>query len=493
MKRKFTLLTTVFMLFLMQNVIFSQAPPLGTTASFALFTGTGAFTNDGASVVTGDIGTYTGALSGFPPGVLVGQKHVGDGVAFTAAADVGTAYGFLAALTPLDVIGVGLGGPGEVTLGPGVHKIVAAATLNNTLYLDAGGDTSAFFIFQIDGALATTANSKVELIGSANPCNVYWQINGQFDLETYSVFVGTVIASGPINLFVGSTLVGRGLSTAGAISVHTAVVTVPVCECLLPDAAGTITGNCIEICPGQTGVYFSVPLIPGATGYIWNIPAGATITSGANTNSIMVEYGSDAETGSVTVQGYNACDSGVVSAPYNIAVKPLPATPTVTLIQPTSTLATGTITVTDPAPAYYLVYSINGSDYTNATGVFSGVVPGTYTVTAKILYGCVGLGTIATINDYTTDIEKVGADSKFDVYPNPNGGYFTVFMSTTTEKHFDIVISNAQGSKVFEKKNIFVNGKLNYEIDLSQSRKGMYYLLISSGNDRVTRKVIITK
>ncbi len=74
-------------------IIIAQAPNLGTAGSFALFTGTGAFSNVGtATSVTGDVGTNGGAFTGFPPGTLNGQKHVGDAVSAKAATDACAAY-----------------------------------------------------------------------------------------------------------------------------------------------------------------------------------------------------------------------------------------------------------------------------------------------------------------------------------------------------------------------------------------------------------------
>jgi hypothetical protein len=49
---------------------------------------------------------------------------------------------------------------------------------------------------------------------------------------------------------------------------------------------------------------------------------------------------------------------------------PAPLPPTVDATQPGCTVATGTITVTNPAPTTGISYSINGSDYTNTTGKY---------------------------------------------------------------------------------------------------------------------------
>jgi hypothetical protein len=58
--------------------------------------------------------------------------------------------------------------------------------------------------------------------------------------------------------------------------------------------------------------------------------------------------------------------------------------PTVFVTQPTCQTGTGIIKVTSPSPAQGTFYSIDGQTYTNTTGIFEAVTPGSYTVTAKL-------------------------------------------------------------------------------------------------------------
>ncbi len=66
-----------------------------------------------------------------------------------------------------------------------------------------------------------------------------------------------------------------------------------------------------------------------------------------------------------------------------------PAAPVTVAVQSSCAIATGLITVTTPAPGPGIFYSIDGLTYTNTTGLFSSLVPGTYSVTAKFLAGCI--------------------------------------------------------------------------------------------------------
>ncbi|MDQ3018002.1 MAG: ice-binding family protein, partial [Bacteroidota bacterium] len=69
--------------------------------------------------------------------------------------------------------------------------------------------------------------ANVVLINGASLCNVFWQINGAFSLGDGSVFNGTIIANGALSFLQGASLFGRGLSTAGAISLQNNIVTIP--------------------------------------------------------------------------------------------------------------------------------------------------------------------------------------------------------------------------------------------------------------------------
>ena len=78
-------------------------------------------------------------------------------------------------------------------------------------------------------------------------------------------------------------------------------------------AAGSITGS-LSVCQGQTDLAYTTPPISNATSYIWTVPTGASIVSGLNTQTILVNYGSNATSGNITVKGSNTCGEGTSSA-----------------------------------------------------------------------------------------------------------------------------------------------------------------------------------
>ncbi|MFZ1787391.1 MAG: ice-binding family protein [Saprospiraceae bacterium] len=256
-------LTTVVCILITTIVKSQSPPPLGATSTFALFTAVGAFNNTGNSVVTGDVGTNSGAFT-FGSGTLVGNQHVIDGVSATAATDVDVAYMYLDGLPAGPVISTNLNGQ---ILTPGLYTLGAATSLSTTLTLDAEGDSSAIFIFQIDGALSTGSLSNVVLTGNASFCNVFWQINGQVQIGEGATFLGTILANGAINLLEGATLFGQGLSRAGAINTSNVTVTTglnPVASIIVPDGP-------LNFCEGDSVV------LSGNVGGIWNV--GGTAAS----------------------------------------------------------------------------------------------------------------------------------------------------------------------------------------------------------------------
>ncbi|MDP4282490.1 MAG: T9SS type A sorting domain-containing protein, partial [Bacteroidota bacterium] len=100
----------------------------------------------------------------------------------------------------------------------------------------------------------------------------------------------------------------------------------PVTVNSVPGAAGTITGI-TTVCGGTTGVAYSCAPITNAAYYVWTLPAGATIASGAGTNAITVDYAANASSGDITVYGNNLCGNGTTSPALTVTVTSLPGTP----------------------------------------------------------------------------------------------------------------------------------------------------------------------
>src|SRR4029077_1125508 len=97
----------------------------------------------------------------------------------------------------------------------------------------------------------------------------------------------------------------------------------------------------------------------------------------------------------VTVKDAGGCTSAATQLTINGAAG-APATPTVSLTQPTCAVTTGTIVVTAPL-GVTLTYSIDGTNY-QASPTFNLVGPGNYGVTVKDAGGCTSAATQLTVN-----------------------------------------------------------------------------------------------
>ena len=135
----------------------------------------------------------------------------------------------------------------------------------------------------------------------------------------------------------------------------------------LPNDAGSITGSTSE-CANATGVTYSIAPVTGATSYGWTVPTGATITSGAGTEIITVDFGSNS--GNVEVTPINSCGNGNSSS-VSVTISSVTPTASVAIASGSNPTCAGssisfhtTITNGGGSPRY--IYYVNGSEVQNA-------------------------------------------------------------------------------------------------------------------------------
>ncbi|SHJ22247.1 T9SS type B sorting domain-containing protein, partial [Flavobacterium terrae] len=149
------------------------------------------------------------------------------------------------------------------------------------------------------------------------------------------------------------------------------------CESITTPVAVTLSGLT------SGGSYSATP-----TGLIIDPTTGAITPNGSTPGTYTISY---------DIGATASCPA--YSAPtVSVDINPSPTAPVVTVVQPTCTVTTGTITVTSPLGAGY-EYSIdNGTNY-QANPSFTGVIPNTYTVIVRdISSSCVSPATSVTIN-----------------------------------------------------------------------------------------------
>jgi hypothetical protein len=207
-----------------------QPVSLGT---FVLLAGS-TITNTGATKVTGDLGVSPGtAVTGFPPGILIGTLHAGDTPAAQAQVALTASYNDAAARS-VGAIGVA-GNLGGMTLAPGLYKSTSSLEISSgDLTLDAKGNASAVFIFEMGSTLVMTTGRKVILAGGAQAANIIWQVGSSATLGVNSVFKGNILAMASITVNTGASVEGRLLARTGAVTLDTNVVLMPAASGLQP-------------------------------------------------------------------------------------------------------------------------------------------------------------------------------------------------------------------------------------------------------------------
>lgn len=337
---------------------------LGTAQSFGVLGGS-TVTNTGATTVNGNVGVSPGtAVTGFPPGVVIGGAiHNNDAVAVQAQNDLTTAYDDIAG-TPctVDLTGQNLGG---LTLTPGVYCFTSSAQLTGALTLDALGNPNALFLFKIGSTLTTASGSTVTVINGGSSCNrVFWQVGSSATLGTGTSFAGDILALTSITLTTGANTSGRLLARNGAVTLDTNNVNtcgpvvcpiITVNPAALPNGTvGTPYNELVSASGGTAPYTFSVSSGALPTGLVLNPTTG--VISGTPTTAATFNF-------TITAADANGC---LGSRPYTITMA-APGCPVITL---------------DPAT---LPAGVTGIPYSQSVTATGGTAPYTYTVSSGSL------------------------------------------------------------------------------------------------------------
>jgi hypothetical protein len=207
------------------------APPLGVVQQFSVLGNSGVTGSTGSgTVVNGDVGSSpTASITNFPPSSVsppFALHLTNDLTVQQAHTDAISAYGFLAGQGPGTVLPAQLNG---AVLTSGIYSFVGGAAdlaATGTLTLNGPG----VFVFQVTTGL--TANVGSSVVGTANPCNVFWRVGTSATLNGNS-FLGNVFAAASITVGSGSNVTGRTIAGTG-----------PTGAVTMAGAGGNTIGGC---------------------------------------------------------------------------------------------------------------------------------------------------------------------------------------------------------------------------------------------------------
>jgi hypothetical protein len=165
-------------------------------------------------------------VTGFPPGLASGTIDIADSAAAQAQAALTAGYLDAAGRSGSTSVAGDLAGR---TFTAGVYKSTSSLENSGDVTLDAQGNPSAVFIFQIASTLTTGSGSHVILANGASACNIFWQVGSSATLGTNSIFKGNILALTSISITTGVNLEGRALARNGAVTLDTNVITGCTC------------------------------------------------------------------------------------------------------------------------------------------------------------------------------------------------------------------------------------------------------------------------
>ena len=244
-----------------------------------------------------------------------------------------------------------------------------------------------------------------------------------------------------------------------------------------PTSSGIISGEAL-VCEGSMGVNYSTTPIANASMYVWQLPAGATIASGAGSPNILVDFNAGASSGPMFVTGNNSCGNGNPSTAFEITVVPTPTAPTITLSNDIlmSNAPTGNQWYLDGV-------AIAGAVQQD----FEPMSAGDYHATVT-LDGCTSMES----NHLWVSLTGIGMieDAIIRVYPNPSNGDVQVKWPSAVTGQANVKLINALG-EIVHNQQFSLNkgvGKLNF----ASLAQGLYMLKIEFNNQTLTTRVLIS-
>lgn len=242
-------------------------------------------------------------------------------------------------------------------------------------------------------------------------------------------------------------------------------------SCPLPDLAGTITGKTL-VCQGESALIYSITAIPNSTSYKWSYSGKGATIGNSKSNSIFINFSSDATSGELTVQGHNDCGDGVASTVL-ITVNPLPQQPIIT-----------------QNDAVLHSTSITGNQWYNNNGLISGATSQDFTPKTSgdyyLVVSDIGCNSepSSSIHFIPTGINPIMSAKTIKVYPNPTSNELTIEIEgNTNNTEFEIL--NSIGQVIFT--GTLVEKSV---VQTTSFTPGIYLVKLKSGDTFEFKKVL---
>ncbi|HOY32602.1 MAG TPA: HYR domain-containing protein, partial [Bacteroidales bacterium] len=194
-------------------------------------------------------------------------------------------------------------------------------------------------------AMATSASLNFNVSNCTQSLGIQMGIYSGSNCTGFALLTDTAMTSGTSPLGLGNHVItANGLTVGNNYYIMVDGFAGDVCNYTITTLSGVMNGSIsgpASVCAGSTSTY---TMNANATGFIWSVPAGATVQSGQNTNTITVNWGS-ATSGNIHCQATAGVCNGAVSDLY-VTVNTLSVAPSSATVSPASACSGAATSIT---------------------------------------------------------------------------------------------------------------------------------------------------
>lgn len=309
--------------------------------------------------------------------------------------------------------------------------------------------------------LVCNGGSSTLTVGGANTYT--WSSGVYTGAGTSAVVTSTALSSGPVIYTVTGTNTLTGCTSSKTATINVFIPTLAV--------SGTPS-----TCPGGN---ITLSASGGnANSYTWTAPGSATSQVGFSSINTPISG-----PGVFTVSAMTTSLIVICPGTQTVAVNLYPNPVITASAQRTVICNKEHVTLTAGGGTAY-AWSNGAQTSTISVGPTSNT---TYTVTGTDNNGCVNTGTVLVKVSGCAGIgELTAANSGLLVYPNPNGGNFTIESNSDAR----LTLINELGQIV---RTFVLSGSNNYNVAVSDLAKGVYFLSGEKDGFQINQKIIVTK
>jgi hypothetical protein len=332
----------------------------------------------------------------------------------------------------------------------------------------------------INYSVTTVANTTYTWTAPANSTILSGQGTGSVSIAYASGFTTGSLSVKAVNC--------GGTSSAKTISItKTAVPSIP----------GTISGPTVGLCK-QVAATYSVAAVSNATSYTWTVPAGAVITSGQGTNTIIVNF-TNATLGASNSLSVKANNCGGSSLARSLSFSAIPAVPA--SISGNTNVCTGSqqiYSINAVSGASNYIWTVpSGSIINSGQGTlsinmnFGPTASTTRLITVKASNTC-GTSTAKSLNVVSSICVRESLDAtNITVYPNPASSFVNVSFNVEQSQQATISLRDAAGRIVYSEAIDATAGLNNQEVELSNLASGVYFVQLQTATATEISRLIV--